>query len=199
MSDNHQIIFFFIFWCNLRGPVISNKFQLAKNSCSHSVYHSAIQLQPATDGTWGKFHLATSLLNIILAETDCTEVWYSLKQTAVQCTLSLLLAVTLSGDNRTVSYEIRDLGPQFPKILGTLGFPFSYHIRDSSIKLGTPLQFCKGAVLALHKGAVVAYYTNYTILYLNYTYICITVSYTNIRYYTTIFAYCYTIIPHIFA
>ena len=95
--------------------------------------------------------------------------------------------MTLSGDNRTVScengdpgssfsYEIRDLGPQFPKILGTLGSPFSYHfifsyhIRDSSIKLGTPLQFYKGAVLALHKGAVVAYYTNYTILYLKYTY-----------------------------
>ena len=33
-------------------PVPSNKFQLPKNSCPHSVYHSAMQLQPATDRTW---------------------------------------------------------------------------------------------------------------------------------------------------
>ena len=30
-----------IFWHNLRAPVPSNKFQLVKNSCPHSVHHSA--------------------------------------------------------------------------------------------------------------------------------------------------------------
>ena len=36
------------------------------------------------------------------------------------------------------SYEIRDLGPQFPNILGTPGSPISYDIRDPSM---TPMKF----------------------------------------------------------
>ena len=39
------------------------------------------------------------------------------------------------------SYEVRDPGPQFPNILGTLGSPISYDIRDPSMKLGTPIFF----------------------------------------------------------
>ena len=36
-------------------------------------------------------------------------------------------------------YEVRDPGPQFPNILGTLGSPISYDIRDPYMKLGTPM------------------------------------------------------------
>ena len=32
------------------------------------------------------------------------------------------------------SYEVRDPGPQFSNILGTLGSPISYDIRDPSMK-----------------------------------------------------------------
>ena len=67
--------FSIIFWHNLRGPVTSNKFQLLKNSSPHSVYHSPCSFNlPLTKHD--KFHLATSLWNIILAETDCTEIRY---------------------------------------------------------------------------------------------------------------------------
>ena len=34
--------------------------------------------------------------------------------------------------------RIRDPGPQFPNILGTLGYPILYEIRDPSMKSGTP-------------------------------------------------------------
>ena len=63
---------------SLRTPdalyiVTRNKFQLAKNSCLHSVYHSPCSFNlPLTKHD--KFHLATSLQNIILAESDCTEI-----------------------------------------------------------------------------------------------------------------------------
>ena len=43
----------------------------------------------------------------------------------------------------------------------------------------------------LHKGAILAYCTNSTMLHLKYTYICMTVSYTIIRYYTPQTEYVY--------
>ena len=39
------------------------------------------------------------------------------------------------------SYEIRDPGPQFLNIFGTLGSPILYNIRDPSMKSGTPMNF----------------------------------------------------------
>ena len=46
-----------------------------------------------------------------------------------------------NGDPRSpFLYEIRDLGPQFNKIWGTIGSPISYDIRDPSMKLGTHKQ-----------------------------------------------------------
>ena len=38
-------------------------------------------------------------------------------------------------------YGIRDPGPQFPHILGTLGSSISYYNRVPSMKLGTPMKF----------------------------------------------------------
>ena len=38
-------------------------------------------------------------------------------------------------------YEMRDPGPQFSNILGTLGSPILYDIRDPSMKSGTPMEF----------------------------------------------------------
>ena len=66
------------------------------------VYHSAMQLQPATDRTW-QVHLATFLCgilyrlyrNMILAEINCSTAH----------SISLLLTVTPSGDNRTVAND----------------------------------------------------------------------------------------------
>ena len=48
-------------------------------------------------------------------------------------------------------YEMRDPGPQFSNILGTLGSPILYDIRDPSMKSGTPMElFCLAKFLHHH-------------------------------------------------
>ena len=53
-----------------------------------------------------KFHLATSLRNMILAETKCTKIWLL---SEIDCSTTqyifMLLAVTPIGDNRTVAND----------------------------------------------------------------------------------------------
>ena len=92
------------FWCNLRGPVTSNKFQMAQNSCLHSVYHSAIQVQPAWQDMISciwllhcriSYWLKQTVQNMILAEIECNTVY----------SMSLLLAVTPSRGNRMVASD----------------------------------------------------------------------------------------------
>ena len=86
MNNEQSIIkspfFSIILWCNLRGPVtIVTSFSWpCKNSCPHHVYHSAMQLQPATDRAWqvplgyffAEYHTDLNKLyrNMILAEID---------------------------------------------------------------------------------------------------------------------------------
>ena len=78
-SSNHLL---FHYSLTYEAQSLSTSFSWPKNACPHSVYHSAMLLQPATDMT-----SSTRLLRGIS---------YWLKQT-IQCTLSLFLAVTSSG------------------------------------------------------------------------------------------------------
>ena len=62
-------------------------------------------------------------------------------------TAGMAVAVPVSSENGApqngdpwspFSHEIGDPDPQFSNILGTLGSPILYNIRDPSVKLGTP-------------------------------------------------------------